>query len=307
MTNSVLCNILMCTYNGAQFLEHQLQSLDGQTVSSLNIYVSDDGSSDETLAILRSWQGRWRKGSFSIFGGPRRGFAENFRSLINAVSCDGYVAFCDQDDVWHAKKLERAIAALVPHAHVPSLYGGRSILVDSEERPFGTSPLFTREPSFENALVQSLAAGNTMVLNAKGYQLLRDSALRTSFLMHDWWAYLLLTGAGGKVIYDPQPQIYYRQHGGNVLGGSLNIRGRIRRAGELWSGRFTGWSNVNIASLESCEDMLLESSRMVLADFKSIRQAPSLRALFLLRRSGIRRQSLMGDIALFVGAFVKRI
>ena len=85
------------------------------------------------------------------------------------------------------------------------------------------SPLFRRPPSFRNALVQSLAGGNTMVLNRPARDLVALASRRARFVSHDWWAYLLVTGAGGAVHYSAKPLVRYRQHAHNLVGANTSL------------------------------------------------------------------------------------
>jgi glycosyltransferase involved in cell wall biosynthesis len=301
------CTVLLCTYNGAAYLDQQLDSLFNQTVKIVNIYASDDGSNDETMEILQRWKRSWTKGEFVVVEGPRRGFSENFRSLVLRVPHSDYLAFCDQDDVWHSDKLESAILQLEPFSGRAALYGSRAILVDKGGKPIGLSPLFPRPPGFGNALVQSLAAGNTMVLNKAGFLIFAESAGRTEFLMHDWWAYLIISGAGGHVTYDPVPHIDYRQHGANVIGGRMSLAKRPGRLLELLKGKYIAWNEVNLAALERCSDMLTPQARNELAAFQAVRRASAFLSLVRLVRSGIYRQTRKGDFALAMAAFLHRL
>ena len=167
--------VLLATQNGALYLEDQLESLARQTHPAIDVHVSDDDSTDGTMAILRDWEARWSKGRFVISQGPGRGFAENFRALIvNRDIRASYYAFCDQDDVWEPDKLERAIAWIGEPMDAPRLFCSRTKLVSEVGRETGHSVLFSRQPSFRNALVQSIAGGNTMVFNRAAHRLLFD-------------------------------------------------------------------------------------------------------------------------------------
>ena len=301
------CTVLLCTFNGAAYLDEQLRSLAAQTIPVLNVHVSDDGSTDATLQILQHWQQIWPKGAFQISEGPRQGFAENFRGLVLRASLDPYIAFSDQDDIWHPDKLECAIAALRATPSVPALYGSRSVLVDEHGQKIGRSPMFRRTPGFANALVQSFAGGNTMVLNQPGFQLMRESSRRTAFLMHDWWAYLIVSGAGGAVYYDPTPHIDYRQHASNVLGGGLSLARRPQRLGELWNGKYVRWNASNLNALDTCSDLLDDRALALIEAFRRVRTSGPISAVRQLRRSKIYRQTPKGDIALMLAALFGRL
>ncbi len=99
----------------------------------------------------------------------------------------------------------------------PMLYCSALTLVNAEMKRLGTSPLWPRHPSFENALVENIATGCTIALNRAAAELLRDHPFPDGIIMHDWWAYLVVS-AFGEVIYDPKPSISYRIHGENQVG-----------------------------------------------------------------------------------------
>src|ERR1700751_1688968 len=105
--------ILLCTYNGAGFLPAQLASLAAQSFTNWRLFVSDDGSSDETLAIVAQHKERLRAPPDDRRTRPRQGYAKNFLSLAcdPSLSFD-YYAYCDQDDIWEPDKLARAVERL---------------------------------------------------------------------------------------------------------------------------------------------------------------------------------------------------
>ena len=301
--------VLLATFNGARFLDEQLRSLEDQTVDRLDVFVSDDGSTDETRAILERWSKRWTKGRFVVEGGPCAGFVENFRSLMTRPDIDAdFVAFSDQDDVWDADKLARVRAALSDDRLAPPvLYCGRTRAIDEEGRPLGLSPLMRKPPAFRNALVQSIAGANTMVLDRAGFALVAETAKRTTFVSHDWWCYMVVTGAGGAVIYDPEPAVSYRQHGSNLVGANTGWRARARRIVMLLTTRFAGWNTLNGGALAQCRDLLNDDARTVVEDFFGARQAGRLALIGAIRRQAVHRQSGLGQIALFVAAALRRL
>ena len=147
--------ILMCTRNGEAFLGQQLESIADQTHTNWRLFVSDDGSTDQTKEILKRFAETHYQ-STTIRNGPGKGVCVNFLSLATDPSIDAdYFAFSDQDDVWHEDKLHRALTWLATiSGDVPGLYCGRTELVSTDGRSYGLSPLFTRPPTFRNALVQ---------------------------------------------------------------------------------------------------------------------------------------------------------
>ncbi len=301
--------ILMCTYNGASFLREQLDSFAAQTMSNWKLYVSDDASSDDTRHVLAEYQQRWGVDRLTVFDGPCQGFAKNFISLLQRpqVQAD-YYAFSDQDDIWYFDKLERSLSHLVTvTADKPALYCSRTQLVDSARNAAGFSPLFTKPPSFKNALVQSLAGANTMMINQRARELLVQLPDSATIVAHDWLAYLLVTGCGGVVLYDAQASLEYRQHGDNLIGANNTVKDRLNRLRRMLSGRFVRWNDANLQILETMSPLLTQENRSILADFEKGRRLGLGAGLCAIRRSGVYRQTFVGNITLMIAAFLARI
>jgi glycosyltransferase involved in cell wall biosynthesis len=220
--------ILLSAYNGAPFLEPLLESLLGQHHPPASILVRDDGSTDSTVSILERYGHR---APLVHYRGPHVGAAASFLDLLERAdpAYDSF-AFCDQDDVWLPGKLSRAVDRLgAQPVGAPALYCGRRIVVDAALAPLTLTPLLRRRPSFENALVENIAAGCTVVLNRAGRRVLTE-AVPNQLVAHDWWAYLVVS-AFGTVLYDEEPQVLYRQHRANVVGADhdLSVARRLRR------------------------------------------------------------------------------
>src|SRR5262245_15109083 len=80
--------ILLCTFNGAYFLQEQLESIEKQDHGNWQLFASDDGSIDETLRILDGFSSR-HSPRVDIREGPRQGsFVANFRSLACDTTID---------------------------------------------------------------------------------------------------------------------------------------------------------------------------------------------------------------------------
>ena len=296
--------ILLCTYNGQHYLSEQLDSFQTQSHANWEVWASDDGSEDDTQAILEAYQQKWPPGRLSIHSGPAQGFAANFLSLTCKASIEAdHYAYSDQDDFWEADKLERAVRWLetVP-PNIPALYCSRTRLVDAENKEIGLSPLFSKPPSFANALMQNIGGGNTMVFNNAARALVREAAEDMSVITHDWWAYMLVIGCGGHVFYDSYPSLRYRQHGGNLVGMNVTWAARLKRIGMLLEGRFRKWNDNNITSLRKLQHKLTPENRETLERFANARRMGLIPRLIHLKRSGIYRQTLYGNLGLIVAA-----
>ncbi|MBU4260900.1 MAG: glycosyltransferase family 2 protein [Proteobacteria bacterium] len=301
--------ILLCTKNGQRFLEAQLDSINKQTYPYWKLWVSDDGSQDDTIAILEDFQTLCGNDRVLICDGPRKGFAANFLSLTcrNDIKAEFY-AYADQDDVWEAEKLAGALQWLekIP-CNLPGLYCSRTRLIDEKGNDIGLSPNFRKPPCFANALVQSIAGGNTMVFNNAARLLLREAGPNLDIVSHDWWTYLLVSGCGGKVFFDPRPTICYRQHSGNFVGSNRKLTGRLARMSMLLGGGFRDWNTRNLTSLCGFASRLTRENRHIFEQFMISRDQPFFSRLLKFRSSGVCRQSVLGNLVLFAAAAFKKL
>ncbi len=304
-----LVAVLLCTYNGEQFLAEQLDSIKAQTHTNWRLWVSDDGSSDGTLDILKRYQADWGADRLVITTGPRAGSTQNFLALTANPTIQAYgYAWADQDDVWEPEKLARSVAFLNGQSTAqPVLYGTRTLLTDASNQPIGHSALFTKPPSFANALVQSIAGGNTMMFNHAARQLLAEAAGGASPIAHDWWAYQVISGCGGLVHYDPWPSVRYRQHGGNQIGSNLDPMARVLRLRLLLRGSFSGWVDGNLAALAGIRQHMSPHSVATLDIFVRGRGQSAPGRLVAFYKARIHRQTLLGNVGLLVAAVLGKV
>jgi glycosyltransferase involved in cell wall biosynthesis len=300
--------ILICTKNGAEFLDAQLKSIARQTHTNWSLFASDDDSTDKTRDILERF-GQHRPQNVEVRDGPNKGVCVNFLSLaIDPSIRADYYAFSDQDDIWYPDKLGRALNWLVSVPEgVPGLYCGRTELMSVDGQHEGFSPLFTRQPAFENALVQNLAGGNTMIFN-HATKVLLEYVGKPDVILHDWWLYQLVSAAGGMIHYDHQPMIKYRQHRHNLIGSNQGWGARFIRIRTMLGGRVHDSNAKNIAALNRIPKNLITSqNREVLMLFANATNASLLKRLIYLKRSRVYRQTFLGNFGLLAAALIKRI
>lgn len=301
--------VLMAVRDGERFLSQQLDSLARQKSVDVDLWISDDGSSDGSIELIRRVADSWTLGRLEVVDGPRRGFAENFRSLIVRAEINvDFLAFCDQDDLWDDDKLAHAIEWLKTQpVALPALYCSRTRIIAANGEIVRQSPRFPRPPCFRNAIVQSIAGGNTMVMNRAAHDLVAEASRRTGFVSHDWWCYMIVSGAGGNVCYCAQPRVSYRQHDGNLVGENNNWRARMSRLGFLMRGRFREWNDRNLSGLTACADLLTDDARRTLELFIRSREGRLTVRLRSLWRSGAYRQTVLGEWGLYLACIVRRL
>ncbi|MBU2887570.1 glycosyltransferase family 2 protein [Gilvimarinus agarilyticus] len=297
----------MATCNGANFLREQLDSIGAQTHKNWCLWVSDDNSTDATPTLLKEYQGKFVD-RVRIVPGPARGVAENFLSLVYQSGLDAdYFSYCDQDDIWLENKIERALEQLASvDSSIPAVYFSRTLLVTEDNKPICESGVHAFPPGFCNALVQNIGPGNTMVFNRAARELLCEARISQT-VYHDWWTYMLVTGAGGEVIYDDEAVLVrYRQHQRNVIGTGVGWMARARRAVQLIAGDYKSWNDINVRSLESSRSLLNGPNQAAFDNFCRARR-DVFKSVFYLRKSGVYRQTLLENIALYFSAIFQRL
>ena len=299
--------ILMCTYNGERFIREQLESFFMQTHDNWELWISDDGSSDQTLAIIKEYENRGKK--ITVVEGPRQGFAANFLTLTRRekVKAD-YYAWSDQDDVWLPEKLTAALKKLYKTGEsLPALYCGRTALMDEQGKHIGYSPLFKKPLTFKNALCQNAVGGNTALFNNAARILLSKENI-PSVSSHDWWLYLLVSGSGGKIIYDKQAFLNYRQHANNISGARLGFFSRLERAYYLLTGDFQSRIRQNLFSLSArCDVLTPENGKIFVCLKQMIKNNPNLlQKPWKLRQLKIYRQTQLHNLILFFAFLFKK-
>ncbi|MCB2117470.1 MAG: glycosyltransferase [Rhodobacteraceae bacterium] len=297
--------ILLASYDGAAFIDRQLASFLEQDHTDWSLWVGDDGSQDATRDRVRAFASRAGARAVTVLDGPRRGSFQNFMQLLCNPGIDAdFVALSDQDDAWLPQHLSRALAQIaIADDSRPVLYGGRTIVTDDRLERRGTSPLFVRTPGFRNALVQNISGGNTMVLNRAARSIVMRAGPPDDAVCHDWWLYQLLSGAGARIIYDAEPTVLYRQHGGNQIGSNLGRLAQLNRIAGLVGGRYRNWNLRNLAALEGACGLLTEENAGILEGFARLRSLRGSAAVRTLRDLGLYRQTAAGQLSLKFAAW----
>jgi glycosyltransferase involved in cell wall biosynthesis len=301
--------IFLSTYEGQNFLADQLDSILNQNYSKWKIYARDDCSTDNTFSILQRFH-KTHLSKIDIKSNQKNsGFISNFLSMVcdQTIQADLY-AYADQDDVWEEDKLQRAVEWIskIPKER-PALYCSRTITVNENNVAEGYSPLFSRKPSFANAIVQSIGGGNTMVFNKAARDLIAAAGADVKIASHDWWSYILVSGCGGEVFYDTHPSIRYRQHSNNFIGTNNSVMARLSRVCMLFQNRFKNWNQDHIDSLSKISHRLTKENLKTLGDFTQARDGTLPQRLLKLKRSNVYRQTLLGNIGLVAACILKKL
>ena len=220
-------SVVLCTYNGEAFIQEQLESILTQSIPPDEIVISDDGSSDETLARIKAIQDsstgdiRW----VVITRDKPLGPAENFAHALT-VATGELIALSDQDDIWESTKLAVLRSHFQKHPDA-LLVHTNARLIDSAGREGKTLMATLRLTAAERKALTSgrglqallrrnLVTGATVMLSRT---LLETALPLPAGWVHDeWWG--LIAALQDGLIYEDQSLVRYRQHAGNVIGAS---------------------------------------------------------------------------------------
>ncbi len=284
--------ILLSTWNGAAHLPQQLASFAEQRGVEWRLYWRDDGSEDGTAALLAAFAAAWPDRVVDCNDARGRiGITASFLALLRRVPA-GTVAFADQDDVWLPEKLARGAAALAAGAaDTPALYCARQMLVDAELNPLRRSPGLGTQPGFPRALTQNIATGCTVMLNPAAH-LLVASTREPPGTLHDWWAYIVVAAAGGRVVLDDEPAVLYRQHGHNAVGVSASTWSRGVAALRRGPSGFMRVFRAHVQALREQPGLLAPASRDALDRIAVGLERGPVPRLRILADPRLRRQSV---------------
>ncbi|MGW9182074.1 glycosyltransferase family 2 protein [Agromyces sp. NPDC055661] len=238
-------SVALGTHNGARYLREQLESILAQTHPVDEIVLSDDASGDGTVELAEQVIAEHRATDAATPALVVRrnpvalGVTPNFEQALRAASGD-LIALCDQDDVWHPDRVERALAEFGGRPGL-DLVAAEARLVDETGAPLGSSLLETlgvdhatrtrlgTDAAFGELLKRNLLTGATMLVSRA---LVERAAPFPASWVHDEWL-AIVASVGGGIAVVAEPVIDYRQHGANQIGVSrLGAGGKLARLRE---------------------------------------------------------------------------
>lgn len=219
-------SVVMCTYNGARYVGEQLESIGAQRRRPDELIVHDDGSIDDTVEIVSAFATR-APFPVTVWVNPARlGVIANFGGAVAAATGD-WIALADQDDVWHADKLERLEQAITEHPEAGLVFSD-AVVIDDEGRDTGRR--LWSEVGFNHAGQRTLAGRRAVDLlicgaTVTGATAIFHSSWRSAALpfpedlpfLHDAWLALVI-GLVTPLVMVETPLIDYRLHAGQHTG-----------------------------------------------------------------------------------------
>lgn len=235
-------SVVMCTYNGERFVEEQLRSILGQTLRPAEVVVSDDGSTDATLDVVRAVAATSDVPVAVHRNAGRLGFADNFLRACDRAT-GRYIAFSDQDDRWAPRKLEASFTALLRHGaqlctHPVELIDSRGAPVEGgRPKPQPTRVIEPLAPNpWGNFYGFTMFFERSLLGLIPGDRRGADPHAQDEVLSHDRWVYFLATTFGRTVVLG-ECLAAYRQHDAQMYGGEKGRTLRERLATKVSTGQ----------------------------------------------------------------------
>lgn len=224
-----MIDILLATYNGARYLRAQLDSIRSQSESQWRLFIVDDQSTDDTVALIREYVQRDARVTL-VPSERHRGIKGAYEYLLAEKAADEYVMFCDQDDVWFPDKIERTMRLMMRMedrfgSTVPLLVHTDAQLVDVHQNLLAPSyweylgvrhcvQRFDADPHY--MAIHHVMQGCTMLFNQAARRIAVPFGPHA--LMHDEWVAMQVLINGGHIEPLAQPTMAYRVHNEQTLG-----------------------------------------------------------------------------------------
>ncbi|WP_052721984.1 glycosyltransferase [Pseudomonas synxantha] len=237
--------VLLAAYNGESFIVSQINSILSQLDVSIDLYIRDDGSTDNTANIVEGFDSLPHVAIIKD-GESTRSAAGNFFKMLSCIGVDSYeyIAFADQDDIWDPEKLKRAVSKIVEGCHE----GYSADLIAYSNSKGHAHYLKKSYPAKKfDYLFQGASAGCTYVMTSKLAALVVESTSKLQskdFIgrSHDWLVYAIARAHQMSWCYDDYAPIFYRQHATNVYGAMSTVGGLLEKI-KLVRG---GWYRSNV-------------------------------------------------------------
>ena len=215
-----MISVCIATYNGEKYIHEQIASILQQIGNDDEIVVSDDGSTDKTLDVVRSFDAQ----NIHIYiNKGDHGYTPNFENALRNAHGD-YIFLSDQDDIWMPDKVEACMKYLKVNDFVVS----DALIVDGDNKPPFDSFCEQRKSKFGflNTLIRFSYLGCCFAFRRKVLSKALPFPKNHMLCTHDNWLALVST-AFYKSAFIPLPLIRYRRYGGNASSGAKNANKSI--------------------------------------------------------------------------------
>ena len=316
---NTMISIGLCSHQGANYLDEQLESITNQNLLPMEVVICDDASSDSTIKIIINLS-KSASCPYRLYQNEKcLGTLRNFSKVISLCKAD-YIDLCDQDDVWLPDKLRLSLQAMKEAeekfgSQVPLLVHTDLAVIDADGETIAPSFIKLRrlKPRDDNPLprllAQNFVTGSTVLINRS----LAEAALPIpkEAMMHDWWL-ALVAAATGKIVYIDRPTVLYRQHETNVIGaGGFFTLENLKRLSDIKSRERELVASIKQASAlkDHLEQRTDYQVPVLLLDFLDGMTLGGLGAVKTVNRCGVGKHGLIRNtfykLLLLKGGYIK--
>lgn len=212
---TAMVSVVLCTYNGGAYLQEQLDSILKQTHTHLEIIIVDDGSTDNTYAIIAAIANedsriRYFKNLHQL------GYNRNYEQALKYAQ-GTYIAIADQDDIWRLDKIEILLARLTDsscamvYCHAEDFNQSPPLHTPSASKYSGAIQYFEGKDS-RKLLLRNSVSGHCMVFRRT---LLNDAFPFDEAVFYDLWLAVVACANGG-IQFCKETLVFRRRHSQNA-------------------------------------------------------------------------------------------
>ncbi len=274
--------IVMTTYNGENYVGEQINSILTSSFQDFELFIYDDCSKDNTMTILKEFEGHYPNKVHAFQNEMNLGVTLNFLQALCRTTSE-YIMFCDQDDFWKSNKIavtlkrmrhmEAQIGKTTPLAVFTDATVTDKDLNVTKNSFFCSNHLSPKKTDIAHILMENKLIGCTVMVNSSLRKVLQSRRLPMHARYHDWWI-ALIASSFGKIGYVNESTLLYRQHGGNVVGGSGFISYLKNRVASLSMQKQALFALQRQADefVSIYEELLTEENRDIIQTFSTLSQ-----------------------------------
>ncbi len=218
----------LLTYNGAAYIKKQLDSILTQTQKVDEIVICDDGSTDDTIAIIEDYQNNYPNLIHLYQNEQQLGSTKNMEKCLGLVKGD-IVFLADQDDIWLPHKVSTLCTYFEAHPHIDAVFSNGLLINENDEVmqdmalwdiigfPEATLPKGFNLFDFLYRVDNIVTGAGMAIKNVKS--LLNIPFPNVKGLLHDGWI-ALYYASRGKLNYCNENLFQYRIHAAQQMGGN---------------------------------------------------------------------------------------
>ncbi len=302
--------IVMTAYNGEQYVGAQIESILASSYQDFELFIYDDGSTDATMDILRSYEREYPSKLHVHQNEANLGVSLNFLQALARTTMD-YIMFSDQDDVWKTNKIALTLKRMrnmeaQSGKDMPLAVFTDATIVDKDLNEihgsfFCSNHLNPRKTDLAHLLMENKLIGCTVMVNGALRKILQANHYPERARYHDWWV-ALIAASFGRISFVCEKTLLYRQHGNNVVGGDGFLAYVKHRLGAISRQRASILLLEEQAKefLDLYGEKLSEDRREVIEIFSKLHETGSLERRCLLIKYGYLKTGLVRNIGLLI-------